>query len=251
MSPIEHRKEDKPKIRLKSVDSYKAAETCIIRAVQQELNVEEISCWCSSQNLPRNSSILSLNPVLDDDGILRVGGRLKNASADVVCALPILIPGKHYIATLLIVKCHQSVRHQGRYFTEGKVRSSGYWITGCRRLVVSILHKCVICRRMRRQCESQKMSDLPEYLLIPCQPPFTSVGVDIFGPWDVITRKTRGSSANSTCLVTRAVHIEVLEEMSSSSFINALRRFTAIRGNVKLFRSDRGTNVLGAIDPYA
>lgn len=176
---------------------------------------------------------------------------MKNASADVVCALPILIPGKHYVATLLIVKCHQSVRHQGRYFTEGKVRSSGYWITGCRRLVVSILHKCVICRRMRRQCESQKMSDLPEDLLIPGQPPFTSVGVDIFGPWDVITRKTRGSSANSTCLVTRAVHIEVLEEMSSSSFINALRRFTAIRGNVKLFRSDRGTNFLGAMDPYA
>lgn len=144
-----------PNIRLKSVDSYKAAETCIIRAVQQKMHVEEISCWRSSQNLPRNSSILSLNHVLDDDGILRVGGRLKNnASADVVCALPILIPGKHYIATLLIVKCHQSVRHQGRYFTEGKVISSGYWITGCRRLVVSIMHKCVICRRMRRQCES-------------------------------------------------------------------------------------------------
>lgn len=153
---IKHRKEDKPKSRLKSVDSYKAAETYIIRAVQQEMYAEEISCLRSSQNLPRNSSILSLNPVLDDDGWhLRVGGRLKNAPADVVCARPILIPGKHYIATLLIVKCHQSVRHQSRYFTEGTVRSSGYWITGCRRLIVLILHKCVICRRMRRQCESQ------------------------------------------------------------------------------------------------
>lgn len=100
------------------------------------------------------------------------------------------------------------------------------------------------------------MSDLPDDRLIPGQHPFTSVGVDIFGPWDVITRKTRGSSANSkrwaalfTCLVIRAVHIEVLVEMSSSSFINALRRFTAIRGKVKLFRSDRGTNFVGAIDP--
>lgn len=66
---IKHRKEDKPKSRLKSVDSYKAAETYIIRAVQQEMYAEEISCLRSSQNLPRNSSILSLNPVLDDDGI--------------------------------------------------------------------------------------------------------------------------------------------------------------------------------------
>lgn len=76
-----------------------------------------------------NSSILSLNPFLDDDGILRVGGRLKIAPGEVVCARPMLIPWKHHIATLLIIKFHQSVCYQGRYFTEGKVRSSGYWIT--------------------------------------------------------------------------------------------------------------------------
>jgi hypothetical protein len=47
---------------------------------------------------------------------------------------------------------------------------------------------------------------------------------------------------------TRAVHIELIEEMSSSSFINALRRITAIRGPIKIFRSDRGTNFIGATD---
>ena len=100
------------------------------------------------------------------------------------------------------------------------------------------------------------MANLPEERLIPGQPPFTSVGVDVFGPWNVTTRKTRGSIVNSkrwaalfTCLVTRAVHIEVLEEMSSLSFINALRRFTAIRGKVKTFWSDRGTNFVGAVEP--
>ena len=46
----------------------------------------------------------------------------------------------------------------------------------------------------------------------------------------------------------RAVHIELVEEMSSSSFINALRRFVCIRGAVKEFRSDRGTNFVGALD---
>jgi hypothetical protein len=48
--------------------------------------------------------------------------------------------------------------------------------------------------------------------------------------------------------VTRAVHIELVEEMSSSAFINAVKRFTAIRGEVKIFRSDRGTNFIGAVD---
>jgi hypothetical protein len=47
-----------------------------------------------------------------------------------------------------------------------------------------------------------------------------------------------------TCLTTRAVHIEVVEELSSSSFIMALKRLIAIRGPVSHFRSDRGTNLL-------
>lgn len=50
-----------------------------------------------------------------------------------------------------------------------------------------------------------------------------------------------------TCLVIRAVHIEILEEMTSSCFINALRRFCAIRGEVKLIRSDCGTNFVGSV----
>ena len=44
----------------------------------------------------------------------------------------------------------------------------------------------------------------------------------------------------------RAIHIEVIHEMSSSSFINALRRLIALRGDVKLIRSDCGTNFVGA-----
>ncbi|XP_062620904.1 uncharacterized protein LOC134282517 [Saccostrea cucullata] len=253
---IVYRKEDKSLILPKSLSYYQRAEHFLIKTVQQEVYAEEIDCLRSSQPLPQNSSILTLDPFIDDEGIIRVGGRLKYLRTDVICKNPILLSGKHYLATLLIRKCHQLVMHQGRHFTEGKVRSMGYWMTGCKRLVSSLIHKCVTCRKQRRQFSNQKMSDLPEDRIEPGQPPFTSVGVDIFGPWEVLTRRTRGGSANSkrwaalfTCLVTRAVHIEVLEEMSSSSFINALRRFTAIRGYVREYRSDRGTNFIGAVDP--
>ncbi|XP_021352865.1 uncharacterized protein LOC110449992 [Mizuhopecten yessoensis] len=98
------------------------------------------------------------------------------------------------------------------------------------------------------------MADLPRDRLT-LGPPFTSVGIDTFGPWSVVSRKTRGGMAQSkrwaiifTCLTTRGVHIEVVEEMSSYSFINALRRLIALRGNVKEIRSDRGTNFIGAAD---
>ncbi|XP_048731719.2 uncharacterized protein LOC125648761 [Ostrea edulis] len=96
------------------------------------------------------------------------------------------------------------------------------------------------------------MADVPEDRITP-GPPFTSVEVDVFGPWEVSTCRTRGGPAISkrwglmlTCLTSRAAHIEVIEEMSSSSFINALRRFLSLRGPVKIIRSDRGTNFIGA-----
>lgn len=96
------------------------------------------------------------------------------------------------------------------------------------------------------------MSDLPADRLTT-DPPFTHVGLDVFGPWSVTTRRTRGGAADSkrwavifACLSTRAVHLEVIESMSTSSFINALRHFLSIRGPVKHLRSDRGTNFIGA-----
>ncbi|XP_033978378.1 uncharacterized protein LOC117476110 [Trematomus bernacchii] len=68
-----------------------------------------------------------------------------------------------------------------------------------------------------------------------------------------MTRRTRGGAADSkrwallfTCMSTRAVHIELIESMSTDSFINALRRFFSVRGPAKLLRSDRGTNFVGA-----
>ncbi|KAM4049370.1 uncharacterized protein ACNLHF_008390 [Anomaloglossus baeobatrachus] len=96
------------------------------------------------------------------------------------------------------------------------------------------------------------MANLPTDRLSTDQP-FSYVGVDVFGPWSVITRRTRGGAASSkrwavlfTCLSIRAVHIEVIESMDSSCFINALRRFFSIRGPAKQFRSDCGTNFTGA-----
>lgn len=80
---------------------------------------------------------------------------------------------------------------------------------------------------------------------------FTHVGLDVFGPWGITSCRTSGNSAESkrwavifTCLSTQAVHLEVIESLSSSSFVNALCRFLSIRGPVKNLRSDRGTNFI-------
>ncbi|XP_070579428.1 uncharacterized protein [Ptychodera flava] len=84
-------------------------------------------------------------------------------------------------------------------------------------------------------------------------PPFTNVGLDVFSPWGIASHKTRAGTSEAkswavffVCLYTTAVHIEVIDSMDTSAFINALRRSIAIRGNIKKLRCDQGTNFIGA-----
>ena len=233
---------------------YKDAENWIIREVQREVYAAELKKIKKAEPLPRDSPILNLNPVLDEEGLLRVGGRLNRSNIPLEGRNPIIIPKRHHIATLLVRHYHDSIQHQGRHFTEGAIRAAGFWIVSGKRLIASLLHDCVQCRKLRGKPACQKMADLPVDRLTP-SPPFSSVGVDTFGPWEVVARRTRGGHANSkrwtilfTCLSTRAIHLEVIEQMTSSSFINAVRRFISIRGKVSEFRSDRGTNFVGAIE---
>lgn len=235
-----------------TVDGLLQAKQVIIRAVQQEAYGREIESMTSGKGVPKGSSLRKLDPFIDDIGLLRVGGRISAANLPVDEKNPFIIPGHNYVASLLIRHYHEQTRHQGRLFTEGAIRTAGLWIMGGKKKVSSIIYRCVICRRLRGDFQTQKMADLPIDRLT-VQPPFSEVGLDVFGPWSILTRRTRGGSADSkrwavmfTCMSVRAVHIEVIEALDTSSFINAFRRFTSIRGPVKHIRSDRGTNFIGA-----
>lgn len=235
--------------------TLKSAEIHILKEIQRSEFSEEVECLIKEKPISKGSSIISLAPFLDSDGLLRVGGRISAAQKLVGLDVhPIIIPKKSHIATLLTRHFHEKVSHQGQKITEGKIRSSGFWIIGAKRLIASEIHHCVTCRKLRGSFCKQKMANIPEDCLTP-GPPFSFVGVDTFGPWDVTARRTRGGLATSkrwailfTCLVSRGIHIELVEELSSSCFINALRRFLSIRGLVRQFRSDRGTNFVGAVN---
>ena len=228
------------------------AKATILHAVQMKAYADEVGCLQNGQPVPRTSPLDKLHPFLGKDGLLRVGGRLKNAGLTTDEAQPVVIPGKCHVARLLIRHYHDQVQHQGRHFTEGAVRAAGFWILGGKRVVNSVIYHCVTCRKLRGKQQEQIMADLPADRL-STDPPFSYVGLDVFGPWSVTARKTRGGHANNkrwavifTCMATRAVHIEVIESMDTSSFVNALRRFFALRGPAKLLRSDCGTNFIGA-----
>jgi hypothetical protein len=96
----------------------------------------------------------------------------------------IIVPKGHNVATLLIRHFHDLVKHQGRHFTAGAIRAAGYWIIGEKPLIASNLHKYVKCCKLRVKYQQQLMGNLPDDRLQQT-PPFTFIGIDTFGPWNI------------------------------------------------------------------
>lgn len=111
-----------------------------------------------------------------------------------------------------------------------------------------------MCQIMKTSRSSSVSTNVRGNSLSPT-PPFTFVGVDTVGPWSVVARRTRGGLSHCkrwdiifTCSANGDIHIEVIENVSSFAFINAFRRFIAIRGNIKEIRFDRRTHFVGTRD---
>lgn len=215
------------------------------------MELKALSSTGGKKTLPKSSNLHRLDPFLGPDGLLLVGGCLKNSTLEYQGKHPVLLPKGHQVSELIIRHFHERVHHQGRLITSGSVREAGYWVIGTHRMTSSLIESCVTCKRLRGGTLTQHMANLPP-ARSDTSPPFTNVGLDVFGPWKIATRRLRGGTANAkrwslifTCLSSRAIHLEVLETLEASSFICALRRFLAIPGLVKKLRCDQGTNFVG------
>ena len=89
------------------------------------------------------------------------------------------------------------------------------------------------------------MGELPKERVEPV-PPFTSTRIDCFGPFKVNDRcsEVKRWGVLFTCLYSRAVHIEVIEDVSTDAFIESLHCFMAIRGPVSILMRNNGKTLL-------
>ena len=199
-----------------------------------------------SAKLSYTSHLAQLEPFLEND-LLRAGGRLKNAPLTDREKCPIILPRKGHVTWLIIKHHHEATNHQGRGITLNQIRQNGYWIIGGSKVVAKYIRQCFICRKSRRPPENQRMSDLPKERLEQSAP-FTFSGVDFFGPYQVKQgrKSTKVYGVLFTCFYCRAIHIEMAEDLTTDSFINALRCFLAIRGPTRQIKCDQGTNFKGA-----
>ena len=234
-------------------DLRRSAIHFIIREVQKSSFPEMYSNLSLSSKIPASCDLSPLNPFLDDDTLMRVGGRLQHGELSYQEKHPVLLPHKHPITLVILRHYHEKSMHQGRHITTSTMRQAGLHIHKPRSVISSLIKNCVTCKKLRGSFQCQQMSPLPADRLERTAP-FEKVGMDVFGPYVIHDgRSTRRTKASKkvwvllfTCLYSRAVHLECLVSLDTSTFIMAFRRFSAVRGRCRLIRSDHGTNFIGA-----
>ena len=183
------------------------------------------------------------NLFVDANGVWRCGGRLENADLPYSTKYPVLLSRKHYLTILIVKDAHGRVQHNGVKDTLTEIRSK-YWIVKGRSLVRTIIHQCVTCRRFEgRPFQGPPPPPLPPFR-VKEEPPFSCTAVDFAGPLYIkaygVTKDSKTWICLYTCCVTRAVHLDVVPDLSTHIFIRSLKRFCARRGLPHKFLSDNG-----------
>ncbi|XP_044573752.1 uncharacterized protein LOC123257853 [Drosophila ananassae] len=200
----------------------------------------------NQQDLGNKSKLRTLSPQIDKHGLLRVGGRLGNSELPADVQHPIIMPKSHRITKLILEHEHRIHLHPGvsALFVIARQR---YWVFGARNLIRKITHDCLKCFRQRQHTSHQFMSDLPSVRVRQAFP-VANTGCDYAGPITLKVhkgrnpRKEKGYICLFVCLATSALHLELATDLTTDTFLAALRRFISRRG--KCSQIVIGKNVL-------
>jgi hypothetical protein len=198
-------------------------------------------------NFPKWKSQFQL--FMDETGIWRCRGRLKNADLPYQTRHPTLLPGGHFITVLIIRRAHERVFHNGVKETLNELRAR-FWVLRGRSAVRKEVHRCVLCRRLEGlSYAAPQIPPLPTFRVME-EPPFSFTGVNFAGPLFVKSSKYEHEGkvwlCLYTCCVTRAIHLDVLYNMSFEYFFRSFMRFIARRGLPRRVLSDNAKTFKGA-----
>ena len=145
-------------------------------------------CRRTSSPAPRQtnsvSRLLALSPLIDACRLLRVGGRLLNSVLEYDARHPILLDPHYPLSCLLLRWTHFCVNHGRADRTLAEVRARYCMLRG-HGAAKSTTTNCLVCARDRARPPQPLMAPLPEFRVRTFQRPFTSTGIDYFGPYSV------------------------------------------------------------------
>lgn len=181
--------------------------------------------------------------------LIRVGGRLVNAPLSYDAKFPLLLPNNSHFITLYLRQLHIENCHAGAKALVALLRQQ-IWLINAKEACTKIVRKCTHCFHYKPKLMGQIMGNLPADRVRALRP-FKICGVDFCGPVNV-TLKIRGRPPSKiyiavfVCFTSKAVHLELVSDLTSNSFILCLKRFIGRRGYPDKIYSDNATNFVGA-----
>ena len=163
---------------------------------------------------------------------------------------PLLMPKKHPITVILIREAHKAVAHMGMNAKVAEIRRN-YWIPQIRQCVRKVLNTCIICKKVQgKSFKAPVVPPLPEFR-VKCREPFSITGVDYTGAMSVRSNYNQTGKVYIilfTCPVSRAIHMELVNNLSCHSFLLAFRKFCGRRTFPSLILSDNATTFVAAAE---
>ncbi|XP_063994615.1 uncharacterized protein LOC135172511 [Diachasmimorpha longicaudata] len=234
-----------------TLQELKRSEILILQLLQQETFKSELRLLQEGKSLHPKSRLINLSVQLDENHLIRVGGRLKKHKTLPLDGIhPILLPKGHHITNLIIQETHLFSLHSGIQNTLHLVRQR-FWPMDGRNQTRFLINKCISCARVNPPTVSYPMGNLPRERITQSRP-FTHTGVDYCGPFFIKERKLRNRNRIKVwvcifvCFSTKAVHIELVSDLTSEEFLATLSRFISRHPSCKALHSDNATTFTGA-----
>ncbi|XP_060665802.1 uncharacterized protein LOC132798099 [Drosophila nasuta] len=170
------------------------ARKIVLRNIQNIDFKDDIKHLKRQRETRKGSSINSLSPFLDQNGILRVGGRLEAANISFGSKHPILLPYNDPVVKMILVQIHKDNMHCGPQALLTTLRQQ-FWILKGKTMARSTVKACVKCTKAKPKLMEQIMGNLPPLRVTQARPFFNS-GVDYCGPFK-IHYKVRGKKPST------------------------------------------------------
>ena len=233
-----------------SVQELQKAENYWLSTVQRHHFAKEIVHLQRDHQLHKSSSLIPLHPFMDTNGLIRVGGREQKSNRAYSTQHPVILHGSHPVSRLLIRFDHIRLLHAGATLLSCSLNRC-FHIVGGRKTVRSVTRACVTCRRAAARPQEQLIGQLPAERVTP-DLIFNRVGVDYAGSLQLkigLARRpviVKSYVCVFVSLSVRAVHLELVSDLTTDAFVACLRRFISRRGKPTLIWGDHGTNFVGA-----
>ena len=244
-----------------SIDETERATKSIVKILQAMFFPQEVRFFNEKltdaprhHQFPKNSPLLQLTPFMDEQGIMRVGGRIQASPMLTEDQKhPAILPHCKFVK-LIIRDMHKKLLHPSQTTLLAHVRQT-YWPINAKSVIRQVQHECLICFRAKPKTAEQLMGSLP-LARVRMSPPFESTAVDYAGFFNIRASLTKKSTivkayvAVFKCMCTGAIHLEAVTSLSTPAFINVFDRFISRRGLSKEIFSDNGTQFVGANNEF-